>query len=174
MSRQTIYDYCNNSSKRKVILHIFLGFLVFLFSDLVNSILFDIIFSLIIKSDLPIWVYASFRSTGNIILFYTFFSLYLKKVIHLPMSDFRINKFNLKKIFVVCAIALPTFVAVCLMASGGTLIDNKFSTQEIVGNVIVALSLAITSGILEEMFFRGYLMKFLEVKWNRTIAILLP
>lgn len=40
--------------------------------------------------------------------------------------------------------------------------------------VIATLFMAIKAGILEEMLFGEYIMRLLENKWNKYIAILLP
>ncbi len=174
VSVNKIEEYCLRSSKKKVVLQIVIGFVIFVLSELVTSLIFDVIFSSIIKQRLPSWVYSSCRTVGSIVVTCAALSFYLKKVIHAELSDCRVGRFRLKPIYVAVAFVLPVIVSLALIASGGTFIVNDSSSQKIFNNVIVALCLGVKAGIVEEIFFRGYVMKFLEAKWSKAVAVLLP
>lgn len=49
-----------------------------------------------------------------------------------------------------------------------------FRRGEICLIIIASMLIALKSGITEEMLFRGYIMKLLESRWNKYIAILIP
>ena len=40
--------------------------------------------------------------------------------------------------------------------------------------IIASAMIALKSGILEEMLFRGFIMKLLESRWNKYVAIFVP
>ena len=68
---------------------------------------------------------------------------------------------------------LPAFVAAVFLLIGDTTV-RAASSGEILLTIAASLLMALKSGILEEMLFRGYIMKLLEFGWNRRIAVLFP
>lgn len=150
------------------------GILVWLLSDFLNTIVFDVLFSMVITYKMPDWIYIMMRSIGCIIVTYCLLSIYIKKYFNASMGDFRISKIHIKPIYIVCAFVLPVFVVLCLVATGGAFINNAKNEELIFSIIIIALFRALNAGILEEMIFRGYIMKLLECKYNKKIAVLLP
>lgn len=145
-------------------------FLLFLAGDLGSSVVFDGIFSAI---SLPSseW-YVILRMAGSLLLTLLFFWLYTTRRLHLEMEDFWIT-FGVKKWGVILSILLPTFVvAIFLML--GELEVNAVGCGDAVLAVAASAMIALKSGILEEMLFRGFMMKLLAVRWNPYIAILVP
>ena len=51
---------------------------------------------------------------------------------------------------------------------------NVFSTGDIFLIGILSILIALKAGILEEILFRGFIMRLLESKWNKYIAVLVP
>ena len=88
------------------------------------------------------------------------------------MSDFGIVP-AIKKWGIIYALCLPAFVVACFILIGKVSI-NRFAYSEMILIVIYSLLTALKAGILEEMLFRGYIMKLLESKWNKYVAVLLP
>ena len=56
----------------------------------------------------------------------------------------------------------------------GELEVNAVGCGDAVLAVAASAMIALKSGILEEMLFRGFMMKLLAVRWNPYIAILVP
>ncbi len=159
-----------NFSEVKILRHIIIYLLLFLAGDLLNSLFFDLFFSIV---KIPIReLYAILRMAGNLLITYLLFWLYTTKVLHQNMKDFGIT-FAVKRWAVLFAIFLPAFVVFIFGLIGNTMV-SEFSFGKIFFIVIAALFMAIKAGILEEMLFRGYIMRLLESKWNKYIAILLP
>ena len=76
-------------SKGKIIGHIVAYVLLFLAGDLLNSLVFDLLFSIV---ELPIrGLYSVFRTLGCLIFTYLLFWLYTIKILHLKMENFRIT-----------------------------------------------------------------------------------
>ena len=51
---------------------------------------------------------------------------------------------------------------------------TALNTGEIIAAVSYSAIAALKAGVLEEMLFRGYILKLLELKWGKVVAVLLP
>lgn len=157
-------------SKIKTLKHIAIFFLLFLAGDLFSSLPFDLLFSVI---RLPVReLYSILRMTGCLLFTYLLFWLYTTKILHFSMKDFGIT-FAIKKWGILAAVFLPAFVTAIFLLIGDTTI-NEFAFGKIVLILTASLLRALKAGILEEMLFRGYIMKLLENRWNKYVAVLLP
>lgn len=157
-------------STAKTLIHIAIYFLLFLAGDLLNSVIFDLLFKVV---KLPIVeLYVILRMLGCLLLTYFLFWLYTTKILHLKMSDFGIT-FSNRNWGIIFAVCLPAFVVSIFLLIGKVSV-NKFTVGELLLIVICSMIMALKAGILEEMLFRGYIMKLLEDRWNKYVAILIP
>ena len=157
-------------SKGKIIGHIVAYVLLFLAGDLLNSLVFDLLFSIV---ELPIQgLYSVLRMLGCLIFTYLLFWLYTIKILRLKMESFRIA-LSIKKWAFLYAVILPLFVVTCYFIIGEPTM-TALNIEEIIVVVIYSAIAALKAGVLEEMLFRGYILKFLELKWGRVVAVLLP
>ena len=157
-------------STPKTISVIIVYFLLFLAGDLLGSLIFDFLFSTI---DLPVReLYPIIRMPGYLLLTLIFFWLYTTKVLHLKMEDFGIS-FSVKWWGVSLSVLLPAFVVTIFLIIGRAQV-NVFSTGDIFLIIISSILIALKAGILEEILFRGFIMRLLESKWNKYIAVLVP
>lgn len=93
-------------STPKTISVIIVYFLLFLAGDLLGSLIFDFLFSII---NLPVReLYPIIRMPGYLLLTLIFFWLYTTKVLHLKMEDFGIS-FSVKWWGVSLSVLLPAF-----------------------------------------------------------------
>jgi len=157
-------------SKGKTIVYIIIYVLLYFAGDLLSSIAFDLLFSML---ELPIrGLYSILRILGCFIVTYVLFWLYTTKILHLKMKDFRITC-SIRKWAVLYAAILPSFVVICYV-----IIDSPIVTisnpAEIVIAVTYSIIAALKAGVLEEMLFRGYILKLLETKWGKPVAFLVP
>ena len=157
-------------STSKTLVNILVYFLLFLAGDLFSGLLFDLLFHFVKLPSSALYV--SFRMVGSLLLTVFLFWLYTTKGLHLEMKDFGIT-LNIKKWGVFISILLPVFVA-AIFTVIGTFEVNSFSVGEVVLTIIASILIALKSGITEEMLFRGYIMKSLENRWNKYVAILVP
>lgn len=151
-------------------MHIAVYLLLFLAGDLLNSFAFDLFFS-VVKLPVREW-YSILRTVGCFLLTYLLFWLYTTRVLHLSMRDFGIT-FAIQKWGILSAAFLPAFVLIIFLFLGHTAI-KAYSFDKILWMVTASGIMAWKAGILEEMLFRGYIMRLLESRWNRFVAILLP
>lgn len=157
-------------STPKTISVIIVYFLLFLAGDLLGSLIFDFLFSII---NLPVReLYPIIRMPGYLLLTLIFFWLYTAKVLHLKMEDFGIS-FSVKWWGVSLSVLLPAFVVTIFLIIGRAQV-NVFSTGDIFLIIISSILIALKAGILEEILFRGFIMRLLESKWNKYIAVLVP
>lgn len=157
-------------STGKTLKHIVIFFLLFLAGDLLSSIPFDLLFSVV---KLPIReLYTIVRTVGCLLFTYFLFWFYTTRTLHLNMSYFGIT-FAIKKWGILYAVFLPVFVVIMFLLIGDTVI-NVFSFSKILLIAAASLLMALKAGILEEILFRGYIMKLLENRWNQYVAVLIP
>ncbi|VYS78327.1 CAAX amino terminal protease self- immunity [uncultured Blautia sp.] len=155
----------------KTIAAIFVYFLLFLAGDLFGSLPFDFIFSFV---TLPCSeLYIVLRMLGCFALTFVFFRLYTTKRLHLKLSDFGIT-FRIKNWGIGLSVLLPIVVIVGFLITGAKLEVNEFSFGRKLLIIIASAMIALKSGILEEMLFRGFIMKLLESRWNKYVAIFVP
>lgn len=157
-------------SASKTLVHIVVYFLLFLAGDLFNSLIFDLLFSIVKLPSRELYVI--FRMLGCLLLTVLFFWLYTAKMLHLKMSAFGIT-FNIKSWGVLFSVLLPAFVVSIFLLLGRAEINSLASSNRTLV-VLASMLTALKAGILEEMLFRGFIMKLLEHRWNKYIAILLP
>ena len=84
------------------------------------------------------------------------------------MKDFRITC-SIRKWAVLYAAILPSFVVICYVIIGSPIVTTS-NPAEIVIAVIYSIIAALKAGVLEEMLFRGYILKLLETKWGKPVA----
>lgn len=149
-----------------------LGLYIFLFlaGDLLSSLVFDALFSVV---SLPIRdLYGIIRAVGNLLLTGCLFWWCTVKVLHLRMQDFRIAP-TCRHRTVWIAILLPASLLL-FYALIGTVTVTPLPFAAALSAAAYSLATALKAGVLEEMLFRGYAMGLLERRWNLPIAIFLP
>lgn len=130
-----------------------------------------------------IWYMLKIRGIESILfaityigLSYIFLKLMVEKILHRNLADFRIKGFGLKPWWILLGIAIPVFVIACfLIFIKGDYSVTQMSAQKTINSVIFAIFVTgIGAGVVEEMVFRGIIMKLVEEKSNAITAILLP
>lgn len=157
-------------STPKTFVHIVVYFLLFLAGDLINSIFFDLFFSLVKFQNHSL--YAILRMPGCTLITFLLFWLYTNKGLHLKLKDFRVT-LDMKGRGVILSVLLPAFVVIAFLFIGKAEV-NVFAPGEIILTIIASMVTALKAGILEEMLFRGFIMTLLENRWNKYIAVLAP
>ena len=147
-----------------------LYFLLFLAGDLLSSIAFDLLFSLI-----PLrarWMYLLLRSLGALGLTWLLFWLYTTHVLGRAMADFGVT-LSVRGWAAAAAVLLPAGVT-AVYGSLGRWTASPIPLGEAAGTIAASLALALKAGVTEEMLFRGYMMTLVRERWSRRAAILCP
>lgn len=164
-------EYIEKLSKAKCLLHMMMLLGIMFIGDFIGSLPFDIIFMV---TKLPYhWIYGGLRIGACIGVTYLLFDLYTKKILRTNMNYFRSGKLSINFIDFLFALALPLGVVISFIVVGD-LSYNSNLTSNIITIVCTAMFRAMKAGILEEVLFRGYIMKLVEIKWNKYVAIILP
>lgn len=157
-------------STGKTLGHILAYFGLFLAGELLSSLPFDLLFSVV---HLPYAaLYTICRMAGSLAVTVFLFCLYTTRVLHRSMEDFGIC-LRLPKWSILLAIALPGFV-LAVHSFFGQWSVGRFTVGEGVCLALASVLIALKSGLTEEMLFRGYILRLLEGRWGRKLAILLP
>ncbi len=157
-------------STPKTLISIVAFFLLFLSGDLLNSILFDLLFSLFKFQNSGSYVFL--RMLGCTLITSFLFWLYTNKVLHLKMKDFKVT-WKVQSWGIILSALLPAFVVTVFLFIG-KVETHMYTPGEIIFIVIASMMTALKAGILEEMLFRGFIMTLLEHRWNQYVAILAP
>lgn len=97
------------------------------------------------------------------------------RILKRPMERFRIGKPRVKPVWALCAFLLPALVSLALVCTPGAWFDNRLPPAQIFAVLTAALfQMGLGAGIVEELVFRGVIMRALECRWNRLTAVLLP
>ena len=156
------------------------------------------------KPDLyPFWIIAAFAMPLLVILIYQLFAgtwqqstleaetlkqlvagsvaylggvfLICKKMLKIPMADFKIGKPDLYPFWIIAAFAMPLLVILIYQLFAGTWQQSTLEAEtlkQLVAGSVAYLGLA--TGIVEETVFRGIIMSSVEYAWNRKIAVIAP
>ena len=148
-----------------------IGGVMLLLSQLVASLIVDVTY-MIFKIESSSLLFAM-RGILEILLFYIVVSVYVRKILKLDLSFFRIIKPKLDLLWVIVAVVLPICVITFYLffLKGTITYGNEYT---LIANIAFVLKLALVSGITEELLFRGYIMKIVEYRWNKTVAIIMP
>lgn len=106
---------------------------------------------------------------------YGLIKLYCEKVIHIKLEDCRITKPKVSPVWALCALLLPVGVSCALMCTPGIFVANSMNASKIANIILVALfGAGISAGVVEEMVFRGFIMRMVEERWGRVAAAIVP
>ena len=145
-------------------------FLAFLAGDLLSSLACDLIFSFV---TLPASeLYFIVRTVASLLLTLLLFWLCTAKWLRRKWKDFGITP-GIRWWGAALSVLLPALVAAAFLAVGDVRV-NALPAASVVLTVAASVLMALKAGILEEMLFRGFIMRLLEARWGRFVAIAAP
>ena len=109
-------------------------------------------------------------------LTYVILKIYIEKVIRLPISDFGMPVFHIKRKWILIAILLPLLVkGSYLLFFQGAYVSSHMNGKQIFRTLSAGIMFTgIAAGFVEEMVFRGVILNLLRKKWNRKVAVIVP
>ncbi len=117
--------------------------------------------------------YVFARLLLNIFAFFFLFKLYVRKILKQNLSYFRITKPDLSLFSLFLSLLLPgVLISFYIFFTKGEII--YISKDVNIRNLSFALKAAFVAGIIEEMLFRGFIMKQVENRWGRKTAVIAP
>lgn len=168
---RTLTDLEHDKYGFKTIFQIVVGLLLLIVSQITASVIVDL-FYIFTKIEGGIY-YVISRCILEIGLFYLIIRFYINKALKLNLSYFRITKPKFSLVWVLIAFLLPlaVFLYYFVFTKGSISYGNSHST---LSNIVYALRTGLSPGITEEFLFRGFIMKLVENRWNKKVAIFVP
>lgn len=157
-------------STKKAILLIVVSFVLYLAGALLSSLCMDFVFKFVTFENKN--SYQILRHISDFAFVFLLLWLCIYKIFHLKFEDFGIS-LHFKCWSIVLAILVPAYMVVVYLIVG-KLSVNEHTSAEIILMILNSLFLGLQSGFLEEMLFRGIIMKSLESRWNKAVAIWVP
>lgn len=158
-------------STSKVIIAVVLSIVILAISQML-SFLFG---NLAVGIGLPIAIGNLIAGILYPLLTFLSVSLLIRRVLKFSLEDFKIKKFYIKPVWLLTAFIMPLLVSVILLCTKGHWEHISISQSDkwaiLVGGIVF---LGISTGIVEEIIFRGVIMSALEHRWNKQIAIIVP
>ena len=122
------------------------------------------------------------NAAGNVVsaILYPMFTLLALrlmcgKLLGVTLADCRITRYNVKPVWAVAAFLMPAIAVGGLLLTDGhwdnTQMDG-FQIADSVTSSVFVVGLAV--GAVEEAVFRGVVMKALEMRWGKAVAIIVP
>lgn len=158
----------------KAIFHALICYAIFFVSGLLYPLPFDLLYA-ITETDFPVLRVVT-ESLLFIAIFISLAFLYIRKVLKRPLGDFLIRKPKSIFVWIICAVALP--LSVCLFFTLFT--PGVFAMSELIGEdtlwtvLCAVFFLCLAAGITEEITFRGMMMRIIEERWGKAVAVIAP
>ncbi len=135
----------------------------------------QLVSSLFYLAPLPNIIANIFFGITYVLTSYFFILILCKKVFNYSFSECRIKKPSINLLWLILGIILPVSVSILLILTPGYFINNQKSTIEIISKIIVSIfTVGFGAGVVEEMFFRGFIMHVLEQRWGKRVSIIFP
>ncbi len=97
------------------------------------------------------------------------------KILKHSLEDFGFSKCKIKPIWAFVAILMPAFVVIGFLFVPGHWENPAMNRDQLAKALTGAiLFTGFAVGFVEEAVFRGVIMKVLEMRWNKWIAIIIP
>lgn len=101
--------------------------------------------------------------------------LICKKMLKIPVTDFKVGKPDLYPFWIIAAFAMPLLVILVYQLFAGTWQQSSMEPETIKRLVAGSVAyLGLATGIVEETVFRGVIMSSVEYAWNQKIAVIVP
>ena len=148
-------------------LHIVCGIYIILLANRINI---DLSFNIDNEVLSRIEYFASYA-----IIAFLFVVIYTKIILRKPLKEIGLRLSMPKWNWIVIAFLLPISVlGFYIFFIDGQLVKLDISKEEQGLLVLEAILLGLSSGFVEEMVFRGLIMRGIEAQWNKIVAIIVP
>lgn len=167
-------DLENDRYGLKTIFHALMGIVVLFVGNILASLPVDLFYA-VTKYDASVFTML-IRYALQLVTIPLLVCLYISKILKLPLQDFRICKQKNIGIWILCAIALPLAISCFyIFFIPGSFSASGFGIAKNVRYIVRAVfSTCLIAGITEELIFRGLIMRLLEKRWNKVIAVVIP
>jgi membrane protease YdiL (CAAX protease family) len=158
----------------KTIFHVVMGLIMFILVGVLATSSVNLLRGMGVAE--PSILFSVVRPTVVIALLLLVVCWYIRKVLKRPLSEFRIRKPKHVALWGACALILPLAVAAFYMfLTPGNFASSDAGVWESSLTILyVFFGTFLTAGIIEEAIFRGLIMRVLEMRWGKVIAVIVP
>lgn len=122
------------------------------------------------------------KAAGNVLsaILYPLLALIVLKIIcgkllGVTLADCRITRYRLKPMWAIAAFIMPAIVVVGLLMTSGHWDNREMDGAQIADCITTSVFVVgLAVGAVEEAVFRGVVMKALEMRWNKAVAVIVP
>lgn len=122
------------------------------------------------------------KAAGNVLaaILYPLLALIVLKIIcgkilGVSLSDCRITSYKIKPIWAAAAFIMPAIVVFGLLMTAGHWDNPEMDSAQIADSITTSVFVVgLAVGAVEEAVFRGVIMKALEMRWNKAVAVIVP
>lgn len=122
------------------------------------------------------------KAVGNVIsaVLYPLFALLALKLLcgkflGVTLADCRITRYRVKPLWAAAAFLMPAISVVGLLMTSGHWDNTKMDGAQLADSITTSVFVAgLAVGAVEEAVFRGVVMKALEMRWNKAVAVIMP
>lgn len=101
--------------------------------------------------------------------------LLCNKFLKHSLEDFGFSRFKIKPVWAVTAVLMPALVVIGFLFVPGHWENTAMNSAQLAKALTGAiLFTGFAVGFVEEAVFRGVIMKVLEMRWNKWVAIIIP
>lgn len=158
----------------KTMFHVLMAVVILVAGNILASLPVDLFFS--ITKAQPSILVAAIRPLLTIIVTLIIAIFYIRKILKMPLHNFRICKPKNIIPWVLCAVALPLGVSCFfILFTPGVFALSELNNEETIRIILNAVfGTCLAAGITEELIFRGLIMHVLELRWGKAIAVFAP
>lgn len=122
------------------------------------------------------------KAVGNVVsaILYPLFALLTLKLLcgklfGVTLADCRITNYRVRPIWAVSAFLMPAIAVVGLLMTSGHWDNAKTEAAQLADCITTSVFVVgLAVGAVEESVFRGIVMKALEMRWNKAVAVIVP
>ncbi|MDE6133090.1 MAG: CPBP family intramembrane metalloprotease [Oscillospiraceae bacterium] len=122
------------------------------------------------------------KAAGNILsaILYPLLALIMLKIIcgkllGVTPADCRITRYKIKPIWAIAAFIMPAIAVVGLLMTAGHWDNKEMDSAQIADCITTSVFVVgLAVGTVEEAVFRGVIMKALEMRWGKVVAVIVP
>lgn len=97
------------------------------------------------------------------------------KILGVTLADCRITSYKIKPVWAVAAFIMPAIVVFGLLMTAGYWDNPEMDSAQIADSITTSVFVVgLAVGAVEEAVFRGVIMKALEMRWNKAVAVIVP
>ncbi len=122
------------------------------------------------------------KAVGNIVsaVLYPLFAFWglkfiCKKLLGVTLEECQVTRFRIKPIWAAAAFIMPAIAVSGLLMTEGHWVISDTEAQSFADMVTTSVFIAgLAVGAVEEAVFRGVVMKAIEMRWNKAVAVIVP